>query len=83
MAMNASIKTLNNAVSELDAARNAARVKLEVMSISARRALGDLEMKAQVLQKKALVQAEKASEASAKAALDLARTIRKFVEKQV
>ncbi len=81
--LNGSMKTLNEAVSELDGARNAARVKLEVLSIQARRALGDLEVKTQALQRKVTKRAEKVTAASANAALDVARSIRKFVEKQV
>jgi hypothetical protein len=83
MSMNDPMKTLNSAVSELDGARNAARVKLELLTIQARRALGEFETKAQVFRQKAIKQAEKATETSANVALEYARSLRKFVEKKV
>jgi hypothetical protein len=74
---------LKDAKEELEAAREVARLKLHLLSMDARRTWDELEGKIQELQGKLGERGEKATEVSAVAARDLARSIRKFVEKHV
>lgn len=76
-------KALTDAKAELDAAREAARLKLHLLSMDARRAWDELEGKIEEVHQNLEERSEKATEASASAARDLARSIRKFVEKHV
>jgi vacuolar-type H+-ATPase subunit H len=76
-------KALHDAVVELEAAREAARLKLHLFSMDAKRTFEDLEDRAKELQNKLTEESEKVAESSAVAARDLARSIRKFVEKHV
>jgi hypothetical protein len=80
MSKKESTKTLTEAVEELDAAREAARLKVHLLSMDARRTWDELEGSFSSLKKDLARESEKAAEASAVAARDLARSIRKFVE---
>ncbi len=74
---------LIEAKQELEAAREAARLKLHLLSMDARGKWDDLEKKFQGLQADLSETGEKVGETSAAAARDLAHSIRKFVEKHV
>ena len=81
MSKNESTKALDDAKQELEAAREAARLKVHLLSMDARRTWDDLEKKFHAVQKDLGERGEKVGEASATAARELARSIRKFVEK--
>ncbi len=76
-------KALSEAVDELDAAREAARVKMHLFSMDARHAWDEIEGSFLSLKRDLAQQGEKAAETSATTARDLARSIRKFVEKHL
>ena len=75
-------KALTEAVEELEAAREAARLRFHLFSMDARRALEGLEDKAKEFHALLVEESEKTTEASAGRARDLARAIRKFAEKR-
>ena len=76
-----STKALNEAVEELEAAREAARLRLHLFSLDARRALEGLEDKAKEFHALLVGESERTADASAEMARDLARAIRKFAQK--
>lgn len=76
-------EALKEAVEELDAARETARLKLHLLSLDAKRAWSEVEAQFRETQKALGEQGEHAAEMSAKAARDLARSIRKFLEDHV
>jgi hypothetical protein len=76
-------RALNEAVEELEAAREAARLRLHLFSMDARRAIEGLEDKAKEFHALLVEEKERTSESSAEMARDLARAIRKFAEKHV
>ncbi len=76
-------EALKEAVEELDAAREAARLKLHLLSLDAKKAWTDVEARFRETQKALGGQGEHAAEVSAKAVRDLARSIRKFLEEHV
>jgi hypothetical protein len=73
-------KALSDAVEELDAARDAAQLKVHLLSMDARRTWDQLEDSFSSLKENLAREGEKVAEASAVAARDLARSIRRFVE---
>ena len=83
MSKNESQKALEDAKGELAAARETARLKLHLLSLDARRAWDELEGKFQSFQEDLGKASEEVTETSATAARDLARSIRKFVEKHI
>ncbi len=80
MSKNESMKALNDAVQELETARETARVKLHLLSMDARNTWDGMEAKFLELKQNVENQGEKVAEASASAARDLARSIRKLVD---
>jgi len=74
---------LKEAADELGAARDAARLKLHLLSMDARKTWDELESRVQAVQQELSGEGEKVAAASATAARDLARSIRKFVEHYV
>jgi hypothetical protein len=74
-------KALHEAVEELDAAREVVRLRLHLLSMDARRGWDGLEEKVKELQHDLVQSGEKVGEASAIAARELARSVRKFVER--
>jgi hypothetical protein len=78
-----SSKALSQAVSELDATREAAKLKVHLLSMDARRTWDEVEGSFLSLKKSLAQQGEKAAESSATAARDLARSLRKFVEEHL
>ena len=83
MATKESTKVLTEAVGELDAAREAAKLKMHLLSMDARNTWDELEGNFLSLKQTLAQQGEKATESSAAAARDLARSLRKFVEKHL
>jgi hypothetical protein len=83
MSKNEPLNTLEDARDELGAARELARLKLHLLSMDARRTWDELEGKFQSLQEDLGKQGEELGQTSATAARDLARSIRKFVEKHI
>ena len=83
MSKNESQKTLDDAKDELEAAREMAKLKLHLLSMDARRTWDELEGKFQSFQKDLEKTSEEVGQSSAIAARDLARSIRKFVEKHI
>ena len=76
-------KALDEAVRELEAAREAARLKVRLLSMDTQRAWHDLEGKIEALTFNLKQRSEKAAESSAVAARDLARSVRQFIQKQM
>jgi len=83
MATKESTKALSEAVGELDAAREAAKLKLHLLSMDARRTWDEIEDSFLSLKQSLAQQSEKTAESSAVAARELARSLRKFVEKHL
>jgi vacuolar-type H+-ATPase subunit H len=83
MSKNESLKALEDAKQELEAAREVARLKLHLFSMDARRTWDDLEGKFQAFQEDLGKRGEEVGQASAETARDLARSIRTFVEKHI
>jgi hypothetical protein len=83
MATKESSKALSQAVDELDAARDAAKLKLHLLSMDARRTWDEVEGSFASLKKSLAQQGEKAAESSAVAARDLARSLRKLLEEHL
>jgi len=82
MAMtNEANKALKEAVEELNAAREAVRLKLHLLSLDAKEAWNEVETRLQETESALGGQSERAAEVAASAASDLARSIRKFAEK--
>lgn len=76
-------EALNEAVRELDATREAVRLKLNLLSLDAKDAWKEIETQLQATQNALAGRSEHAAETSARAARDLARSIRKFVQKHL
>lgn len=72
--------SLKEALSELAAARDQARVKLHLLSMDAQAKWRELESKVEALQKTAAHDAERMADESAAKARELAHSVRKFVE---
>jgi transcription elongation GreA/GreB family factor len=72
---------LKEAVEELNAARETVRLKLNLISLDAKEAWREIETRLHETQNALNGKSEHAAEVSAKSARNLARSIRKFVEK--
>lgn len=72
--------SLKDAISDLTAARDQARLKLHLFSMEAQAKWRDLEAKVESLQKSAQTEAEHLADESAAKARELAGAVRKFVE---
>ncbi|HVU04332.1 MAG TPA: hypothetical protein VHE30_21385 [Polyangiaceae bacterium] len=83
MSTKESQKALKEAIEELSAARETAKLKAHLFSLDAKRAWEDLEREFTDLRQKIEAQGEQVVETSAASARDLARSIRKLVEKQL
>jgi hypothetical protein len=83
MSKDESQKVLEDAKRELEAAREVARLKVHLLSMDARRTWDELNGRVESLQKDLGKHGEEVGQASAAAARDLARSLRKFVEKHL
>jgi hypothetical protein len=76
-------KALNEAVEELNAAREAIRLKAHLFSLDAKESWKEIETQLQETQTALSDRSEHAAEVAATAARDLARSVRKFVQKHL
>lgn len=76
-------QSLKEALVDLTAARDQARLKLHLWSMDAQVKWKELETKVQSFQQAAETEAERITDDSAAKARDLARTVRKFVEQHL
>jgi hypothetical protein len=76
-------EALKEAVEELNAARETVRLKLNLISLDAKEAWREVETRLHETQSALNGKSEHAAEVSANAARNLARSIRKFVEKHI
>jgi hypothetical protein len=76
-------EALKETVEELNAARETVRLKLHLLSLDAKEAWKEVEARFQETENALGGRGEQAAELAASAARDLARSIRKFLEKHV
>lgn len=76
-------EALKEAVAELKAARETVRLKLNLFSLDAKEAWKEVETKFQETETALGERSEQAMEDAAHAARDLARSVRKFLERHV
>jgi hypothetical protein len=74
---------LKETVEELRAARETARLKLHLLSLDAKEAWKEVEARFQETETALSERSDHAAEAAARAARDLARFVRKFLEKHI
>jgi hypothetical protein len=80
MAQKSASTSLKEALTDLVAARDEARIKLHLLSMDAQSKWRDLESKVDALQKTAAEDVERMADESAAKARELARSVRTFVE---
>lgn len=83
MAHKPASQSLKEALVDLEAARDQARLKLHLWSMDAQTKWKQLESKVQSFQQSAETEAERITDESAAKARELARTVRKFVEQHL
>lgn len=83
MAHKPASQSLKEALVDLEAARDQARLKLHLWSMDAQMKWKELESKVQSFQHSAESEAERITDESAAKARELARTVRKFVEQHL